>query len=94
MAVLVRVEVPEELHQVMVDYLRVRPDWDLGRLMVAAASLFVLQSGSGVGDRRAARIYLQALFGRPVGQEVGDAKGMDRPMDDREFGAGGNDAAG
>lgn len=55
-------EIPEELHDTLQNYLSRHPDWDQDRVVTAALSLFLLQSGES--DRRAARIYLNSLFRR------------------------------
>ncbi|MFQ3583451.1 MAG: DUF2811 domain-containing protein [Cyanobacteriota bacterium] len=55
-------EIPEELHDTLKVYLSRHPDWDQDRVVTAALSLFLLQSGDT--DRRAARIYLDSLFRR------------------------------
>ncbi len=55
-------EIPEELHDTLKSYLSRHPDWDQDRVVTAALSLFLLQSGES--DRRAARIYLDSLFRR------------------------------
>lgn len=55
-------EIPEELHDTLQNYLSHHPDWDQDRVVTAALSLFLLQSGES--DRRAARIYLDSLFRR------------------------------
>lgn len=54
------VEIPEDLHGVLTRYVETHPDWDLDRLLTAAMSLFLLQNGDC--DRRAACVYLDALF--------------------------------
>lgn len=53
-------EIPEELHTALTQYLETHPDWDQDRVFAAALSLFLLQNGEC--DRRAARVYLDALF--------------------------------
>ncbi|MFS8894339.1 DUF2811 domain-containing protein [Synechococcus sp. O70.1] len=55
-------EIPKELHETLENYLSRHPDWDQDRVVTAALSLFLLQSGDA--DRRAARIYLDSLFRR------------------------------
>jgi len=67
------VEVPEILHESLRSYLEMRPDWDQDRVITAALSLFLLQNRSEaasekLNQRQASRIYLDALFKRPVGQ--------------------------
>lgn len=67
------VEIPEILHESLRSYLEMRPDWDQDRVVTAALSLFLLQnqaegSGEKLNHRQASRIYLDALFKRPVGQ--------------------------
>ncbi len=68
------IEVPEVLHESLKHYLELRPDWDQDRVFTAALSLFLLQN-RGVdpapekqNHRQASRIYLDALFRRPIGQ--------------------------
>lgn len=56
-------EIPEELHIALTLYLETHPHWDQDRVFAAALSLFLLQNGEC--DRRAARVYLDALF-KPV----------------------------
>lgn len=61
-------EIPEELHESLKGYLETHPDWDQDRVFVAALSLFLLQNGTSSSVdasrsyRRAARVYLDALF--------------------------------
>lgn len=57
-------EMPEELHAALTRYLETHPDWDQDRVFAAALSLFLLQNGDC--DRRAARVYLDALFNHVV----------------------------
>ena len=57
-------EIPEELHTAITLYLETHPDWDQDRIFAAAVSLFLLQNGDC--DRRAARVYLDALFKHTV----------------------------
>ncbi len=63
-AVSILAEIPEALHESLKGYLEHHPDWDQDRVFAAALSLFLLQNGGG--DRRAARVYLDALFKHPV----------------------------
>lgn len=42
----VLVEIPQSLHQLLVDYLEQHPDWDLDRTVSAAISMFLLQNHS------------------------------------------------
>jgi hypothetical protein len=53
-------EIPEVLHESLKSYLESHPDWDQDRVYTAALSLFLMQNGNC--DRRAARVYLDALF--------------------------------
>lgn len=67
------VEIPEVLHESLRGYLEMRPDWDQDRVITAALSLFLLQNQSEASPeklhhRQASRIYLDALFKRPIGQ--------------------------
>ena len=67
------VEVPEVLHQSLQAYLDDRPDWDQNRIMSAALSLFLLQSrpaNERQDDKATARVYLDAIFKRPVELEM------------------------
>jgi predicted TPR repeat methyltransferase len=57
-------EIPEELHNALALYLETHPDWDQDRVFAAALSLFLLQNGEC--DRRAAQVYLDALFNHAV----------------------------
>jgi hypothetical protein len=54
------VEVPEELHRAMVDYVESHPSWSQHRVFCAALSLFLMQNG--VSDRRINRLYLDTVF--------------------------------
>jgi hypothetical protein len=68
------VEIPEALHESLRNYLELRPDWDQDRVLTAALSLFLLQNRGTESvpekshQRQATRIYLDALFKRPIGQ--------------------------
>ncbi|MGI0487784.1 DUF2811 domain-containing protein [Pantanalinema rosaneae CENA516] len=67
------VEIPEVLHESIKNYLELRPDWDQDRVFAAALSLFLLQNQmesapEKLFHRQASRIYLDALFRRPIGQ--------------------------
>ena len=53
-------EIPEVLNESLKSYLESHPDWDQDRVYTAALSLFLMQNGNC--DRRAARVYLDALF--------------------------------
>jgi len=61
-------EIPEDLHESIQCYLEHHPDWDQERVFSVALSLFLLQNGNGQTSeaqssyRRAARVYLDALF--------------------------------
>lgn len=57
-------EIPEELFDSLKNYLESHPDWDQDRVLAASLSLFLLQNGES--DRRAARVYLDALFKQPA----------------------------
>ncbi|MDX2096169.1 MAG: DUF2811 domain-containing protein [Leptolyngbyaceae cyanobacterium bins.59] len=57
-------EIPEALHESLKQYLESHPDWDQDRVLSAALSLFLLQTGGS--DRRTARVYLDSLFKHPV----------------------------
>lgn len=54
------VEVPEELHEALQNYVDVHPTWSQHRVFCAALSLFLMQNGQS--DRQVNRIYLDALF--------------------------------
>jgi Protein of unknown function (DUF2811) len=58
-------EIPEDLHETLISYLKTHPDWDQDRVFSAALSLFLLQNGEC--DRRAARVYLDTMFKRSAG---------------------------
>jgi hypothetical protein len=68
------VEIPEVLHASLEKYLELRPDWDQDRVFTAALSLFLIQNrgtdsfAESSHQRQASRIYLDALFKRPIGQ--------------------------
>ncbi|ABW32371.1 DUF2811 domain-containing protein [Acaryochloris marina] len=53
-------DIPEELHETLINYLEDHPDWDQDRVFSAALSLFLMQYGQS--DRRTARVYLDSLF--------------------------------
>ncbi|HEY9751607.1 MAG TPA: DUF2811 domain-containing protein [Coleofasciculaceae cyanobacterium] len=67
------VEIPDVLHDSLKSYLELRPDWDQDRVMTAALSLFLLQNrgsdrySDSLSQRQASRIYLDAVFKRPIG---------------------------
>ncbi len=61
--VVLRAEIPQELHESLEGYLATHPDWDMHRVCSAALSLFLLQNAAQ--DRRVARVYLDALFRVP-----------------------------
>jgi hypothetical protein len=54
------VEVPEELHESLQQFLDTHPQWNQDRAMSAALSLFLLQNGAV--NRNTGRIYLDTLF--------------------------------
>jgi len=56
------VEIPEELHASIQQYLDVHSGWGQDRLFCAALSLFLMQNG--VTHRQVSRIYLDSLFGQ------------------------------
>lgn len=56
----VLVEIPEELHYSLSNFLETHPSWDQDRVLSAALSLFLLQNGRK--DRTVSRIYLDTLF--------------------------------
>lgn len=66
------VDIPEELHDSLQNYLDTHPEWDYDRLLSASLSLFLLQNGcsttpdSSRNYRRAARVYLDSLFKHAV----------------------------
>lgn len=66
------VEIPEDLHQSLKNYLENRPDWDQDRVFAASLSLFLLQNGMNNTPektrsyRQVARVYLDSLFGQAV----------------------------
>jgi hypothetical protein len=53
-------ELPEELHEALLDYLEGHPTWTQDRVFSAALSLFLMQNGQC--DRSVNRIYLDAIF--------------------------------
>jgi hypothetical protein len=53
-------ELPEELHDVLLDYLEQHPSWTQDRVFSAALSLFLMQNGQC--DRSVNRIYLDSIF--------------------------------
>lgn len=55
------VEIPEELHESLSDYLRTHSTWGQDRAFCAALSLFLMQNGTC--DRQINRIYLDSVFG-------------------------------
>ncbi len=56
------VEISEELHTSVQQYLDVHSGWTQDRLFCAALSLFLMQNG--VTRRQVSRIYLDSLFGQ------------------------------
>ena len=62
------VELPEELHESLTDYLNTHPDWDQHRALTAAVSLFLLQNAHSTSleisrhHRQTVRVYLDSLF--------------------------------
>jgi hypothetical protein len=54
------VEVPEELHESLQQFLDTHPQWNQDRAMSAALSLFLLQNDAR--NRNTGRIYLDTLF--------------------------------
>lgn len=58
------VEIPEDLHVSVKNYLDVHSGWSQDRLFQAAISLFLMQNG--VTERQVSRIYLDSLFGQPL----------------------------
>lgn len=56
------VEIPEDLHSSVQQYLDVHSGWSQDRLFCAAISLFLMQNG--VTKRQVSRIYLDSLFGQ------------------------------
>lgn len=67
------VEIPEDLHLSVQNYLDVHSGWSQDRLFCAAISLFLMQNG--VTERQIGRIYLDSLFGQPsVGQPSESSK--------------------
>jgi hypothetical protein len=61
--VVLRAEIPQELHESLERYLATHPDWDMHRVCSAALSLFLLQNAEQ--DRRVVRVYLDSLFRVP-----------------------------
>jgi hypothetical protein len=61
--VVLRAEIPQELHESLEGYLATHPDWDMHRVCSAALSLFLLQHAEQ--DRRVVRVYLDTLFRVP-----------------------------
>ncbi|EKV03472.1 Protein of unknown function (DUF2811) [Leptolyngbya sp. PCC 7375] len=55
------VEIPEDLHLSIKDYLDTHEMWSQERMMQAALSLFLLQNG--VNQPHINRLYLDSLFG-------------------------------
>ncbi len=58
------VEIPEDLHVSVQNYLDVHSGWSQDRLFCAAISLFLMQNG--VTERQVSRIYLDSLFGQTL----------------------------
>lgn len=61
MTISTNIEIPEELHTATQEYLDQHPDWDQGRIVQAALSLFLLQNGAGAEGVN--ELYLESLFG-------------------------------
>lgn len=55
------IEIPENLHAAVQDYLDTHPAWDHDRVMQAALSLFLVQNG--VDQPSVNSLYLDSLFG-------------------------------
>ncbi len=55
------VEIPEDLHLTMQDYLETHEMWSQERMMQAALSLFLMQNG--VNHPHVSSLYLNSLFG-------------------------------
>lgn len=55
-----QVEIPEDLHDCLKQFLENRPLWDQDRTFCAALSLFLMQNSDR--DHRASRIYLDSMF--------------------------------
>lgn len=62
------VEIPEELHNSVQQYLETHSTWNQDRLFCAAISLFLMQNG--VTQRQVSRIYLDSLFGQQRGGSI------------------------
>mgnify|MGYP001793510247 CR=1 FL=1 len=58
------VEIPEELHQSLSQYLKTHDTWGQDRAFCAALSLFLLQNGACA--RQITRIYLACVIGSPA----------------------------
>ena len=54
------VEIPEDLHQSIQNYLDVHKNWSQERMMQAALSLFLMQNG--INKPHVNRLYLESLF--------------------------------
>jgi hypothetical protein len=54
------VEVPEELHESMKQYLDAHPEWSQNRVISAALSLFLMQNGHC--NRQVNQTYLNMTF--------------------------------
>ena len=55
------IEIPEELHTSLQEYLNEHALWNQDRAMQAALSLFLMQNG--VNRRSLSTLYLDSLFG-------------------------------
>jgi hypothetical protein len=55
-------QMPEELFRAMREFIRLHPQWDQYRLMLAALAGFLFQHGCS--DRAVAQHYLNGLFQR------------------------------
>jgi hypothetical protein len=68
MTVSLLIEVPEELHDSLKTFMAHRPDYDQDRAFTAGLSLFLMQHRTELGhngsQRKAARSFLNAVFGR------------------------------
>lgn len=61
----VEIEIPDDLHTSLTQFIETHPIWDMERLYTTALSLFLLQQGEV--ERTVSRIYLESLL-HPEGE--------------------------
>ncbi|MEL7505284.1 MAG: DUF2811 domain-containing protein [Cyanobacteria bacterium J06554_6] len=67
-AIALQVELPEDLHAVLQEYLSAHPGRDLNNVAQVAISLFLQQNGPS--SRAVSGLYLDGLFGEVVDEQA------------------------